>query len=168
MDFTAARRRFLLAALGAASLIAARFWWKQPDERSLTPGEAATLRHLVDQIVPRDEFPGAADLGVDVLIAAAVAEYEQRFLETRHAIRWIENAAGPAFDWPQALHAAMALPDGSPPHLFVEWLRVETLKRFYADPRAWAGIGYLHPPQPDGFPDYQSAPETHGPNVRKV
>ncbi len=37
--------------------------------------------------------------------------------------------------------------------------REDAFAAFYGDPRAWPGIGYRGPPQPEGFPDYDRPPQ---------
>lgn len=160
-----ARRRFLWL-LGAAASVAGGAWWWRTAAPALAAGEVAGLSRLVDQLIPRDDYPGAVDLAVDVAIAAAIAESGARLRLAREALPWLERAAGEAADWSRALDAAWAQPAAAPSRRFVHWLRLEAMKRYYADPRAWPGLGYPHPPQPAGYADYRAAPAVVEPDDR--
>jgi hypothetical protein len=77
-------RREFLRALGAASVLLFAPWtrvaraWATARGRFFTAGERATLEALVDTIVPPDDTPGAADLGVVRYIERLLTAFDGR------------------------------------------------------------------------------------------
>ena len=49
---------------------------------------------------------------------------------------------------------------GSAARTFFQATLDDALFHAYADPRAWANLGYVGPPQPIGFMDFAAAPKT--------
>jgi hypothetical protein len=135
-----------------------------------TPGSeaAATIRTIVDLLVPADDLPGAVELGIDrQILLAATADPEFAAL-LAGGIRWFEAAARshgkqmrfaalPAADQIAIAQRAEAGQDTDGGRLFVS-LRRRTMTIYYTHPRVVASFPYAGAPQPQGFPDFEQAP----------
>jgi hypothetical protein len=162
-------RRAVLASLSGAGVLLG--FGPRADAAGAPPGaiDGATLRAYLDTLIPDDGAdPGASRLGIDqpMLARAATARHYHDLLEG--GCRWIDGEARglgtEGFAALDEVHrerivaaAAAAEPD-SLPRRFFEATRADAFSRYYADPRAWAAIGYHGPPQPLGFPDYAETP----------
>lgn len=77
-------RRELLKALGAASVVLLAPWtrveraWAAARGRFFTKSERKTLEALVDSIIPPDETPGAAELGVVRYVEGLLTMFDER------------------------------------------------------------------------------------------
>jgi hypothetical protein len=77
-------RRQFLQALGAASVVLLAPWtrveraWAASRGRFFTKSERKTLEALVDTIIPPDDAPGAADLGVVRYIEGLLTMFDER------------------------------------------------------------------------------------------
>ncbi len=131
------------------------------------------LTAFLHALIPDDDLgPGAVALGIDARLAAkAAADRGYRLLldlGCRSLDALARELGAPDFadlsddgrDRVLAL-AAEASP-GSAPRVFFDTIRQDALSHYYAEPAAWAAIGYAGPPQPAGFPDHASPPGRHG------
>ena len=166
-------RRRLLALTGTSLLLSLFTWWQRratpvaptPEPPSME-GE---LRAWVDTLMPAEpDFPGALALGVGEKILAAIEKQSAYASLTSEAMIWLaartREAGGTAFSaLPESsrakiVTAAASSAMGSVARTFFQATLDDALFHAYADPRAWAGLGYAGPPQPIGFPDHAAAP----------
>ncbi len=146
-------RRSFLAALPAAGC-------SRPGRgyRFFTEEEAATAAAIADQIIPPDQDPGAAAVGVVHFLDRQLKGH-YRFLQAayREGLREIDQAArsrfgkrfaGLAFDQQKALLAEREKT------AFFRMIADHTMQGFYGDPRhggnrefaSWRMLGIPHPP----------------------
>jgi hypothetical protein len=163
------RRRLLLQSLAAALAQLPRFTAAVPMQSgdSLASGHD-TLRALLDTLIPADETPAASAVGVD----QALLEKARRGAGYR---RLIEQGAAWLDDSARALGAksfaaaseeqriavvrqAERAPKRTLPRMLFERVRSDALELYYAQPAAWAALGYAGPPQPAGFPEFERPP----------
>lgn len=169
MRFT---RRQILALLGTSLLIPLLSWWpRRKTPMSATPASRqADLRAWVDTLLPAEpNFPGGLALGVAEQIATTIAREPAYAKLTQQAWIWLDarvREAGsdvfselPASQRHDLVAAAAASAPGSTPRTFFQATLDDALFHAYADPRAWAGLGYAGPPQPIGFPEHAAAPK---------
>ncbi len=52
-----------------------------------------------------------------------------------------------------------AAPDGSMPRFFYRVVRDRAFELYYSRSTSWPPLRFPHPPQPDGYPDYQEPPD---------
>ena len=165
------RRDFLKTTATAAA--AASVACSAPDGRwrALTNEEGATLAAACDQIVPPDDFPGAADAGVVAFIDRQLATREKDQLATwQKGVRGLNATAGQqtgkafadlSFEDQTALlkgiesgEVTAAAWEGLDPRAFFDRLVRYTMMGFYGDPRhggnhqhvSWRMLGV--PPAP--------------------
>lgn len=124
------------------------------------PLTRATLRAILDRIIPQDEDPGATDLGVDDYVLAQLAGDARTEAESiRAGVKAVLLASARRFPslGPMGQDGILAQFETQP------WFRVLcelAAEGFYADPgnggnrdaRSWAMIGYQHrlPEGPSG------------------
>lgn len=134
--------------------------------------EAGTVTVLVDRLIPATDLPGAVAIGIDRRIAdlAAVSpqlnltELQQilvagsAWLDTRARV---EGAAGfralPEERQLDLMTAAFASDDPAARKMMLV-LRHRVMSLYYSDNRIKMAFAYTGPPQPEGFPDFASAP----------
>lgn len=168
-----ARRGWLVLLATGASLAAAGLaFWRQRSastaSQSAAELESATLERIVDLLVPRDETPGALDLGLhrqvlgsmaaDASLALAYAEMLQvldREAWARHRGHFLGSDASVQQAMLEQLSQA---PPSAPGVRGFILLRQQTMQLYYAQPQAWPSLGFAGPPQPLGFMDYAEPP----------
>ncbi len=130
----------------------------------------ATLVAVLDTLIPEDTTPGAEAVGLlDEFIAIALRDPAFRRLMV-DGCRWLDTRAGARFDTrfaeldepnrEQIVEEAASAPVGSMPREFFQAVWDEAIFHYYADPRAWPGLGFAAPPQPLGYPGHADAPHT--------
>jgi hypothetical protein len=169
------RRLFLQAflALSGVSALGAAFWWLRQIRMRLIPItdiEREIVTAVIDQLIPRDETPGAIDLGVhDSLIEEAQAHRMTgqilaetcQWLEQQAALRFRTSVSHLSADEMNTLLETMAaLERTSIPNKGFWWLRDGVMRRYYVQPVTWGAMGLAGAPQPVGFPDYFARPGT--------
>ncbi|MZR14261.1 gluconate 2-dehydrogenase subunit 3 family protein [Maritimibacter sp. DP07] len=123
-----------------------------------------TLRAMVETIVPADETPSAADIGIHQQIQAMALDIQNYELMIAEGTAWLDRAANGSFanlalpDRNRVLEAAFSQPPQSLPQVFATRIRNDTLTLYYRDRRAWPGLGIASPIQPDGYPDHDEKP----------
>lgn len=165
------RRGFLKTGAAAAAATAAACSGAGSRWRVLTEDEGVTLAAACDQIVPKDEDPGASEAGVVAFIDRQLATRAKRDLvRWRAGIRGLDASsrrlfgvafAEAAFDDQTALLrdlergvAQAANWNGIAPAAFFRLLRDHTMMGFYGDPRhggnkdraSWRMLGVPDPP----------------------
>ena len=166
------RRGFLkTSATAAAAASVACSSAPQGRWRALTDAEGVTLAAACDQIVPPDDFPGAADAGVVVFIDRQLATREKDQLPIwQQGVRGLDATARQQKDKPfaelsfeeqtavlEAVEAGQvpaAAWEGLDPQAFFNRLVRYTMMGFYGDPRhggnrqhvSWRMLGV--PPAP--------------------
>ncbi len=136
--------------------------------RPITDTERHATSRMVDLMVPRDETPGAIDLGLHLAILGRIEASRWDSRRLAQACMWLDQRAradhGRDFlELDEALQIAVmerleTEPRGSDPARAFGALRNETMSLFYARPESWAGLGIDGPPQPTGYPDYADLP----------
>lgn len=169
--YAARRRDFLKAGTVAAAATAVACGGATSRYRVLNEPEARTLAAACDQIVPKDEDPGAGEAGVVAFIDRQLATRAKRDLARwRAGIRGLDASsqrrfgvafADAAFDDQTALLRDLergvteaADWDAVAPAAFFRLLRDHTLMGFYGDPRhggnkdrvSWRMLGVPDPP----------------------
>jgi hypothetical protein len=156
-----------LLLLGSSGLLASDSRFRA---RSTTPDPevAATIRAIVDLLVPADDLPGAVGLGVDRQIAMAATTEPEFAALVASGVRWFAAAAHtkrntmhfaslPEADQISIARDAEASTDTDGGRLFAS-LRRRTMLIYYAHPQVVAAFPYAGAPQPLGFPDFAQAP----------
>jgi gluconate 2-dehydrogenase gamma chain len=169
--YAASRRDFLKAGTAAATATAVACGGGESRFRVLSEAEALTLAAACDQIVPKDEDPGASEADVVVFIDRQLATRAKRDLTRwRAGLRGLDASARrrfgvafaeAAFDDQTALLtdlergvAEAADWSGIAPAAFFRLLRDHTMMGFYGDPRhggnkeraSWRMLGVPDPP----------------------
>jgi gluconate 2-dehydrogenase gamma chain len=169
--YAARRRDFLKASTVAAAATAIACGGGTGRFRVLRDAEALTLGAACDQIVPKDEDPGASEAGVVAFIDRQLATRAKRELARwRAGIRGLDAAsrsrfgvafAEAAFDDQTALLRDLEKGAGDKGHwqsiapaAFFRLLRDYTMMGFYGDPRhggnrdrvSWRMLGVPDPP----------------------
>lgn len=169
--YAASRRDFLKAGTAAATATAVACGGGTSRFRVLSEAEALTLAAACDQIVPKDEDPGASEAGVVAFIDRQLATRAKRDLARwRAGLRGLDASARRRFG---VAFAEAALDDqtalltdlergvaeaadwgGIAPAAFFRLLREHTMMGFYGDPRhggnkeraSWRMLGVPDPP----------------------
>ncbi len=163
-------RRSLLQATIGSVLVAAGGWMLKSIffPRRLAPAEIETFGALLDTLIPDGEFPGAARTGIgDRLRAECEAKRQTRraLIGGLHLLD--EQARGHgATDFrtlPRPQREAIlsdweSAAEGTLPRFLYRTVRDRAMQLHYAHPLAWKRVGLPHPPQPDGYLDYEQAP----------
>ena len=168
------RRRWLRLVAGGAMVaaIAGGLAWKYRQLRlswlPIMQHEQAMITRIVDLLVPRDETPGALDLGVHRLVISELSDNRTRakgFAEAlldldRHALaeHGAEFLELNATLQETLLLTLAAAPRRTPGGRFIRLLRYDTMRHYYARPEVWPSLGFDGPPQPRGFIDYTQPP----------
>ncbi|NNE91285.1 MAG: hypothetical protein HKN23_06530 [Verrucomicrobiales bacterium] len=170
MNFS--RRHFVKqASCAAAGSSAGLVAIGQTEREDATPLQIG-LRAWMNTLLPPDDFsPGAGDLGVHFEIeqhAKSIHNYE---LLLQRGMKWADDqvkAMGKADfaalddeDRVKIIEVAEAdeAENSVPRQFFFHTLR-DGVNFYYGHSESWPGIGFPHPPQPIGFPDYARAPDT--------
>jgi hypothetical protein len=160
------RRDWLKLAAGGATLtILGGLAWQFRRARlrlhPLTDLEHAMIARIVDLLVPRDETPGALDLGVHDRTLAKM--YAEALLDLDRESRAKHGADFLKLDAAQQeglLQSRSDAPLSTLGGYFFALLRGDTMRFYYARPEAWPSLGFDGPPQPRGFLDYSEPPRT--------
>jgi hypothetical protein len=126
----------------------------------------------LDALIPDDELgPGALELGVDRRMIARARESRRYGTFLDQGCRWLddeakERGAESFADLSEegrndVVALAAAAEPNTPPQRFFRATRHAAFFLYYAEPRAWAAIGYDGPPQPEGFMDYAAPPRAN-------
>lgn len=135
--------------------------WSQAQTLLDEAEQVRVLASFCDLLIPADDLtPSASNLDIHRRIHrdAQGEENYARFIET--GCRWLNVQADgdfPGFDpklQPRVLIWMERSDRKGLPYRFFRHLRRLTITHYYADPRAWKGLGLDHPPQPEGFMDY--------------
>jgi gluconate 2-dehydrogenase gamma chain len=146
------RRGFLKTSATAAAATTVACASPESRWRALTGAEAGTLAAVCDQIVPPDDFPGAAEAGVVTFIDRQLATRERDQLETwQRGVRALEATAQQRSGRPftelssreqtallkdlEAGRVPAAAWEGLDPRAFFDRLVRCTMMGFYGDPR---------------------------------
>jgi gluconate 2-dehydrogenase gamma chain len=146
------RRGFLRTSATAAAATTVACTSSESRWRVLTGAEAETLAAVCDQIVPPDDFPGAAEAGVVTFIDRQLATRERDQLETwQRGVRALEATAQQRSGRPftelssreqtallkdlEAGQVPAAAWEELDPRVFFDRLVRYTMMGFYGDPR---------------------------------
>jgi len=166
-------RRRLVEAAGRIGMVAwsvgalATVWRGRAAQAA---ADARTFPAYLDTLIPADaEGPGALQLGVPERLSAVTATDAGYASLVEQFARWLDERAralgGVGFaDLDREaretiVRAAEQAAAESPARRAFARTREDAFAAFYGDPRAWPGIGYRGPPQPEGFPDYSQPPQ---------
>jgi hypothetical protein len=165
-----ARRYFLRVLARAGAFLALGSTSRAAGLGSGTEGSGdRTLVAYLDVLIPEDELgPGALELGVGRRIIARARESRKYGTFLDQGCRWLDDQAkkrgAESFaelsedDRNGVVALAAEAEPNSPPRRFFRATRHTAFYLYYAEPRAWAAIGYDGPPQPEGFTDHAAAP----------
>ena len=165
--------KVVAAGLALSTLGLAAWQFKRQGTPAAAPSsapidEAAMVTRLVDLLVPRDDTPGAVDLGVHMAVQQAMLKDADLAQAVRQLLDDLERDA-------QARHRAafLALQPAEQSQLLLAlsqatlsraggrgfvMLRHHTMNLYYAHPQSWPALAIDGPPQPRGHLDYTSAP----------
>jgi gluconate 2-dehydrogenase subunit 3-like protein len=134
----------------------------------VTDHERALIARIVDLFVPRDETPGAVDLGVHQRVFSELEGnrtlakgYAEALLNLDRDARAKHGADFLALDAKRQenlLQALAGAPRSTLRARFFRRLRHDTMRFYYAHPEVWPSLGFDGPPQPRGFLDYAEPP----------
>jgi len=150
------RRQFLalvsaggILATGAAAWLMSR-WRVEPE---LNDESVLVLRAVIDALVPRDEFPGALDLGIDEDVLELLRRDNRRRRLYRRGIEGLSVEARQRYHKP--FHE---LPEAKSIDLmeeksrgydstaaFLAWARSDVFRAYYTSPEAFAMLNYRPP-----------------------
>lgn len=161
----------LIAGGGAAAALGTVAWrggpWRDAPATQAEV-ERATLSRIVDRIVPRDESPGAVDLGIDVQLIAEMDAGAETAMVYGRMLDAIDRSSreshrAPFIDLGEAQKDAVLLalsrsPVDAPGLPGWVRLRQQTMALYYARPESWPALGLAGPPQPAGYVDYTEPP----------
>ena len=145
------RRTFVkgVAAAGAASALTS--CGRAPGRwRFLTQKEAELVNLISDQIIPRDQDPGAIDAGVVYFVDKQLAGPYKRFQrDYREGLLAVEKTCSSMYgrtfaqlSWNQQTKALQALESG-PSARFFELIRDHCMQGFYGSPRHGGNKDYV-------------------------
>ena len=122
----------------------------------------------LDTLIPADETPSATALGVDRAILAWARDQPRAMSLLEDGCGWLDavvrhNGASsfkliPDVAREAIVRVAAVAEAPSLPRVFFDRTWDLAIYFYYADPAAWAALGYAGPPQPVGFPDADHAP----------
>lgn len=160
------RRGILKALLGGALALGATTAQSRATQGLF--GGKDTFAAFLDTLIPEDGMsPNASTLDIPAaVLAQAEGKTYARLIEA--GCLWLDGRAQdqhglgfaaltPAQRIPIVQRADQA-PRGSVENVFFRAVLDDAMERYYADPRAWSGLGFQGPPQPVGFPDFMLAP----------
>lgn len=157
--FRLSRRRFL----ASSALFAVPGAWAAAGPKLDTETERAVLAAFVDALIPADEqTPSASSLGIDDDLLADNPDGPVRSL-IGSGCAWLQQSASPPLlEMKPGMRVKLlewmeASPEGQLPHIFFDYMRDQAMRRYYARPEAWSGLGIERPPQPVGYTDLVKA-----------
>ena len=126
------------------------------------------MQAMVDTLLPADDQPSGSKLGTDAALLRAGTQDAGIGDLIIQGTDWLDRRAhevgGTAFASLNAsareallAEAEQAAAD-SVPHRFFHAMHHLAIRHYYAQPGAWAGLGYAGPPQPLGFPTQAEPP----------
>jgi len=153
-----------IVLLGAGSWILKRVYFP----RRLAPAERHTLAVLLEVLVPTTEFSEEDRVALlDRLLRDCEAKRRTRralveglhFLNSKARELGAQDFVGLAADQRQsAVEACAQSAAGSVPQFFYRMVRDRAMQLVYSHPTTWKRLRFPHPPQPEGYPDYQEPP----------
>ena len=163
-----ARRAFVRTLLALAGALPARLLLAAPADKTVQRISLGALVPYLDTLIPADSTPSASQLGVDQAIIGIARQQPRMARLVALGCAWLDQQAAErgAADFaalPQAeREAVVALAEGSSqrslPQAFFGFTQREAFTHYYAQPAAWAGLGFDGPPQPRGFLDFAKPP----------
>lgn len=165
------RRRLLKFSLLGGIMAAARGVFAAPMGVTLSPPDPLkSLPAFLDTLLPEDgTSPSASALGVHHRVVDGVRSSRGRRLMA-WGCAWLDREARRqgAADFtslPQSARDAIvaraeAAPQDRGEYIFFDSVRTDAFRHYYSNPGSWPTLGYDGPPQPVGFPDHASPPNT--------
>jgi len=167
------RRGFLRLLLALSAFLPARLLLAAPVEQATRRISVRALGPYLDTLIPEDSTPSATGLGVDKAVIDLARRHPQAARLVGLGCAWLDGQAAErgAEDFTTldaaGREAVVALAEQSPerslPKAFFELTRREAFSHYYAQPAAWAGLGFGGPPQPMGFADFAEPPKVPAP-----
>jgi len=163
------RRELLRLTLGAGLLAASGYFLKDIfHPAQLTRSEEKTLAAFLDTLIPADDVPGAVQFGVPEKIQEKAKRDNQYRRLVKQGCSWLDSRAGRLYaasfdslgekDRDDILTIAAEADPGSVQRIFFRQIRSDSFHHYYSHPGSWPQLGYNGPPQPKGFPDYDTTP----------
>lgn len=132
------------------------------------PTQHQTLRAYLDTLIPADETPSAAQLGVAAKIMAKAATDRSYGRLIKQGCNWMDKQAKQygahhfsELSEANRKHVVSMAADGRAgilPLIFFDQTRKDAFFHYYGHPQSWRALGYAGPPQPGGFTNYAEAP----------
>lgn len=164
---TISRRFFIKSTTSAAFTVALGLLPYRSGAGALP--QTNTVSAYIDNLIPKDEFPGAIDLGADdfILHKSTADPLYGKTLDL--GTSWLNKVAQkfnhqtfsslPRTIQLKIMAYAEQQPIATLPHLFHHTLRDDVFSYYYFHPEIIAHFSYAGPPQPVGFPDFADPPK---------
>jgi len=156
------RRQLLQATLYSFILSDSVFASTVPDTRHGPDDLSATLKSILDRILPADQYSGSAsELGIDTQLIKELdrnLNLKKLFIQ---GSRWINKQSGGSFAALPEIYQDELLTwldekasDQKIPGLFFRRLRYQAVELYYSSSIGSRDVGMLSPPQPVGYPEF--------------
>jgi gluconate 2-dehydrogenase gamma chain len=146
------RRKFLgfgVAATAGGTLAGCTRSGGGPYWRFFTPGEARTVEAVCEQIIPRDDYPGATDAGVvnfiDIQLAGHYRRHQGAYRKGIAALDETSRARhGKTFsELPSETQMQLLEEEEGNKSNFFDLVKAHTMQGFYGDPRHGGNRGMV-------------------------
>lgn len=166
-------RRFLLKWIAGSTLFALFKPVLTLGQEKIAPRplDRLTLDAFVDRLIPKDEYPGAVELGISGQLLDKAQSSRRYYNLVSDGCLWLNRQAGQrGFKtfavMPEAIQEAVIQqaadsPQRTLPGFFFARLWKDACFFYYSHPAVLKALPYAGPPQPFGFPDHTSPPVTN-------
>ncbi len=168
------RRLFLKICIATvtttlAGLTAFKYHLFQSVNAQLSKEEQNILSRYLNTLIPSDETPGGLDLNVHIDLLTK-AERDQFFRSViKDGCHWLNQQAHlkgyenylilSELQQEEITALSAEAESNTTEYKFFTHIRHTAFHFYYAKPQVWHSLGFNSPPQPNGFPDFQSQPK---------